>query len=186
MAAPRAEPAPSSEIPTPAKSSGYSPFDKIEKGLVAGDIANAEDGYQYIYTPAKDYAGAPAALVDWRLKMRARGFEPITGPEYRGSARPEYHASEPSAEIWRRPSHLRDDEWRAQLAALCLDNRHFAYYHKRHPGESPWLTTRLRDAMYERHGLKGDGKGPRNTPEIRATIINLCRRMKVHPGVTED
>lgn len=160
----------------------YSPFDKLEKQLVPGDIANTEDGFQYIYTPTRDYVGQGPALADWRLKMKARGFKPVNGPEYRGAQRPEYHVSEPSAEIWRRPAKLRDDEWRAQLAWLCLENRYFAEYHKRHPGALPWLPQALRDAIYERFNLKGDGKGEVNTPELRARIISLCRRMKVHPG----
>lgn len=185
MAAPRSDetPAPAAPATKPA----YSPFDRIEKGLVPGDIANADPDYQYIYTPARDYVAQPAALEDWRLKMEARQFVPRNGPKYRGPPCSEYHVSEPSAEIWRRPKALRDDEWRASLAALVLDNRHFANYHQRHPGQMPWLSQTLRDLMYERHGLKGDGKGPKNTPELRAKIINQCRKMKVHPGaIAED
>lgn len=164
----------------------YSPFDKLEQHLVPGDIANADPAYQYIYTPARDYVAAPAALVDWRLKMRARGFVPRNGPEYSGTPCPEYHSSEPSAEIWRRPKGLRDDEWRASFAALCLDNRHFASYHLRHPGAEAWIPKSLRDALYQRHGLVGDGKPEVNTPELRARIIALCRRMKVHPGPANE
>lgn len=172
-------------MPPDAKPAVASPFDRLEKGLAPGDIANAEPGWQYVYTPTRDYVASPAALADWRLKMRARGFEPINGPEYAGAQRREYHASEPSAEIWRRPSQMRDDEWRAELAAKCF-SRHFASYYLRHVGALPWLPVKLRDAMFEWHGLKGDGKGERHTPELRQAIITMCRRMKVHPGPTTE
>lgn len=168
-----------------APASSYSPFDKIEKGVVPGDVVNAERGYQYTYTPAKDYASSPAALADWRMKMRERGFEPVNGPEYKGQMRPEYHASEPSAEIWRRPQSLYDDEWRAALAAKCF-SYHFADYYRRHTGALPWLPVKLRDAIFTWHGLKGDGKGMQHTPALRAEIINLCRRVKVHPGPASE
>lgn len=173
--------APKSIETEPATGPNYDPFDGLAKGIVPGDIVNAEAGYQYTYAATKDYAGAAPALADWRAKHRARGFEPINGPEYKGPQRPEYHASEPSAEIWRRPQSRRDDEWRAETAQRVF-NRNFASYYLRHTGALPWLPVRLRDAMFTWHGLKGDGKGEKHTPELRAEIINLCRRMPVHPG----
>jgi hypothetical protein len=177
--------APAKSEPEPVKA--YDPWDRLEKGHVPGDIANAERGYQYTYAATKDYLANPAGLADWRQRHERRGFEPRNGPLCKAPGG-EYHVSEPSAEIWRQPEALAADEWRVKLAECCF-NKHWASHTLvRHPGSVPQVSIPLRDAVLEWHALQGTGRpdhtkmDPEKAKALKGRILNLVRKEPVHPG----
>lgn len=84
----------------------------------AGLITHARADRAYVVIFTKDHH--PRELEQWRAERRARGYEPVNGPEAK-EVRPEFVAGQPSAEIWDAPKEIADDEWRDALL-VCLKN----------------------------------------------------------------
>lgn len=162
--------------PKVATATNYDPWSKL--GASGSELVNAEAGWDYRYTPTKDYPPDGRALDEWRNRLAARGFEPRNGPRATESGN-EFHLSEPTAEIWRRPVALQEEEWRVKLADLVM-RPGYAEHYKAYPGAVPALPIELRDAMFAFHNKK---LPPAKRPTV-ADIRALCREVPVHPGVS--
>lgn len=150
-------------------------------------VSNAVAGYDYRYLVTSQYPADGRELHDERQKLVTRGFEPITGPIADDpTAAREYVRDEPTAEIWRRPQEIADDEWRAQLARNVLTLSWAEHYHRRcilgTKPENRWLGVPLEEAMMAHHGLSTLPQHRGQRGQLADRIRSLCRKFRVHPG----
>jgi hypothetical protein len=154
---------------------------------VTQGVANAVPGYDYRYLVTSQYPADGRELHDERQRLVTRGFEPITGPLADDpTAAREYVRDEPTAEIWRRPQEIADDEWRAQLARNVLSLSWAEHYHRRcilgTKPENRWLGVPLEEAMMAHHGLSTRPQDRGQRGQLADRIRSLCRKFRVHPG----
>lgn len=150
-------------------------------------IVNADPGYDYRYLVTSQYPADGRELHADRQRLLSRGYEPVTGPlaESAETAR-EYVRDEPSAEVWRRPQDIADDEWRANLARRLLDRTWVEHYRRRcvmpnHP-EVSWLPRDLVDVILVHHGLESRPHLRGQAGQLAERIKSMCRKFRVHPG----
>lgn len=156
-------------------------------GAVASDqgtgvVVGAEPGWDHRWLTPTDFGPDGRALHQARQGLVDRGFAAISGPCYSGPVRKEFVAGRPGVELWRRPSKIADEEWRALLAKSCLDERWASQYWRRCCSEGApqtrYLPEALEYAMLVIHGLAKDVNRLNPT---REHVIALARRAPVHP-----
>ena len=167
---------------------------KVEGDGLRSKIRNAARELDYRILDTALFPGDGRALYSERQKLMNRGFEPISGPLYKGDARPEF-VDIATAELWARPRDLDDEEFRVRVARQCLSEWFANYYFRRccaeDAPEKGWLPEALEYAMLVHHGLLDDTKhlmrrpgAERDLARERLIITNLARKVKVHPRGT--
>lgn len=147
------------------------------------DVANAEKGYRYTWLRAADHPPDGRQIHHERQKLVTRGFEPRSGPLYKGAmSAPEYVPNRPDLEIWRIPQKRWDNEWLVDMARQVLDRRYASRYyaHCEKGGQKGGLPKNVEEAMYAFHGIMQIPGRP--VPPTREQLITLVRRIIPHPG----
>lgn len=155
-------------------------------------IAHAQPDLDYRFLLASEYPADGRQLYEHRQALVNRGFEAISGPLYKGPARPEHVPGQSTAEVWARPRRFADEEFRVRLARSCLNETFAKIYHRRCVAEGApqkrYLPEALEYAMLVHHDLLTDTRGivrqPGRTRDIaaeRRLITSLARVAPVHP-----
>lgn len=158
-------------------------FDHEDSGSF---VVNAEEGWVYSWIRPADYPADGRELQALRQKSVTRGFEPVSGPYYKGAPRLEYVQGRPDLELWRIKRERWDNEWRVDMARQVLDSRAAQRYWRHHVKENAprrgrgGLPQDIENMMLAYHGLVSF-PGNRAAP-TRDEIIARVRRMPVHPG----
>ncbi len=158
-------------------------WEELDDDGSGSEVVGAEKGYRYTWLRPADYPPNGVQIQHERQKLVNRGWEPCSGPAYRGATpRREYVANRPELEIWRVTQKRFDNEWLVDMARSVLDrryaSRHFAHCEK--GGQKSGMPQALAEAMYAYHGLMAIPGRP--VPPTQAQIIAMVRRMPVHPG----
>lgn len=148
----------------------------------------AQPGHDYRYLITSQYPADGRELHNARQKLMSRGFVAVTGPIAADPyAAREYVRDEPTAEIWRRPIDIANDEWRAGLARNILSVSFAEHYQRRcilgTKPENRWLGVALEEAMFAHHGLSQRPQDKGQAGQLADRIKSLCRKFRVHPGV---
>lgn len=153
-------------------------------------VVNADPNTDYRFLEPDTYPADGRALTAARQRYMDRGYQPITGPLYKGEPRREYVPGR-SVELWARPIELAEEEWRADFCRRLLDERWVQIYWRRCCAEGAperrWLPDlgavgeALEYAVLVVHGLQKDTK--RLAP-TRDNIVAFARRVPVHPRRT--
>lgn len=154
-------------------------------------IRNANPDLDYRVIDTASFPPDGRKLYNERQALTDRGFEPISGPLYKGTPRREF-VPVGTAEVWARPIELADEEFRVRMARSCLSLRYAEYYYRRcvadEAPEKRFLPEALEYAMLVHHDLLDDSKRLMTRPgqnrdleRERGIIINLARQVKVRP-----
>lgn len=149
-------------------------------------VVGAERGWVYGWIRPADYPNDGRELRDVRQRLVTRGWEPVTGPLYKGPPRVEYVPGRPDLEVWRMAQARWDNEWRVDMARQVLDSRSAERYWRHHVKENAaargrgGLPKNVEDAMLAYHKLVVFPGRP--NPPTREQLITMVRRMPVHPG----
>lgn len=164
---------------------------------VRSAIRNADPSLDYRILDGAQYPPDGRKLFNERQALMDRGFEPISGPLYKGAPRREF-VPIGTAEMWARPIDVADEEFRVRIARSCLSLRYAEYYYRRcvaeEAPEKRFLPEALEYAMLVHHDLLDDTKRLMTRPgqnrdleRERGIIIALARQVKVRPrGATPD
>ncbi len=165
---------------------------RLDGEAASGQVVNADPALDYRFLDAASYAADGRRLYEDRQALVNRGFEPISGPLYKGPQRREFVPGVSTAELWCRPRRLADDEFRVLLARNCLSPSWAKIYYRRCVAEGAperrYLPEGLEYAMLVHHDLLADSKRvlikpgvPRDHARERLVITNLARTAPVHP-----
>lgn len=160
-------------------------WEELDGDSGPADIIGAEPGWRYTTIRPADYPVDGREVHAIRQRLTTRGYEPVSGPLYKGPPRPEYVAGRPDLELWRMPQALADNEWRIEMARTVLDPRAASRYwrHSIKGGRRGGLPKNIEDGMLAFHGLI---TLPGRNPPTREQLVAMVRRMRVHPGKEQE
>lgn len=185
------------ELQAPRAAPKDSLWASVEGDGGRASIRNAKAELDYRLLDTAQFPADGRQLYSERQKLVDKGYEPISGPLYKGPVRTEF-VGVATAELWARPIELENEAFRVRIARSCLSERFAQYYHRRccaeDAPEKRWLPEAIEYAMLVHHGLLQDTKHlmsrpgePRDHARERLVITNLARKVDVHPrGAAPD
>jgi hypothetical protein len=179
------------ELQRPRVPANESIWSSVEGEGGRTNIRNANPDLDYRTLDTSLYPADGRQLYAERQKLTDRGYEPISGPLYKGAPRREF-IGVATVELWARPIELANEEFRVRIARSCLSEQYANYYWRRccaeDAPEKRWLPEPLEYAMLVHHGLQPDTKALMTRPGVgrdlareRTIITNLARKVDVHP-----